>query len=471
MFTPSSTSYSDVFETAPFGRTSSSSSLGLFSGSEYDLAPTHVDGFPDNLPMSSNMFTFSTSAATAATSRSSPFPMLSTPPVAFNGHNQAPGATTSTVSEPEELPYIGSELPSEDCLPPAIALDSHQSLSCHSTSSQQQQHVVVRMHEQREIRVKTEQEQDYLNHPVTMKRKNSCPDLFEAVDFLGTKRRPPTTAHKNRTLGLLDVHSEQGPRHNMPPRVDRVHSSHSSHSSASDSSAYSFSPRSSNSTVIDMHHHYLPMSVNSYTAPLSATSTSTGSDSVFSLFEENGYDLGCFQTTDVPRSTTWDSEMPRYNEVFSMLKGDSSYPSISHSSLTVKKETTSGSGSGSVASASQHHHLHFVNSSDGCVIESLSVQSGGADSHSSCGNNGAAAGEVHNDEPDDVVYVMNEKKYKCSDCDALMSTRFSLKRHKKKHTGERPFACDRPGCNKKFSEKSTLKRHIKIHTKKERKRA
>eukprot|EP00808_Paulinella_micropora_P009631 g32288.t1 len=45
------------------------------------------------------------------------------------------------------------------------------------------------------------------------------------------------------------------------------------------------------------------------------------------------------------------------------------------------------------------------------------------------------------------------------DCGQSFPTRFSLKRHQKRHTGERPFQCDIPGCNRRFAEKSTLDRH------------
>jgi len=63
----------------------------------------------------------------------------------------------------------------------------------------------------------------------------------------------------------------------------------------------------------------------------------------------------------------------------------------------------------------------------------------------------------------DIVLVDGHAKYMCPelDCGALMSTRFSLKRHSKKHSGLRPFICQH--CDKTFAEKSTLKRHEKIH--------
>lgn len=56
--------------------------------------------------------------------------------------------------------------------------------------------------------------------------------------------------------------------------------------------------------------------------------------------------------------------------------------------------------------------------------------------------------------------------YVCNypNCGDSFKTRFSLKRHSKKHSGVKPYVCQHNGCNKRFAEKSTLKRHLRIHT-------
>ena len=57
-----------------------------------------------------------------------------------------------------------------------------------------------------------------------------------------------------------------------------------------------------------------------------------------------------------------------------------------------------------------------------------------------------------------------QPKFLCTNpgCSDGFNTRFSLKRHLKIHSGEKPFPCHQ--CPKSFAEKSTLVRHLRIHT-------
>jgi len=63
-----------------------------------------------------------------------------------------------------------------------------------------------------------------------------------------------------------------------------------------------------------------------------------------------------------------------------------------------------------------------------------------------------------------------DRKYMCNlpTCGDTFPTLFSLKRHMKRHTGEKPFVCDWMengiSCSRRFAEKSTLKRHFRTHT-------
>eukprot|EP00457_Paulinella_chromatophora_P013331 gb/GEZN01013621.1/.p1 GENE.gb/GEZN01013621.1/~~gb/GEZN01013621.1/.p1 ORF type:complete len:211 (+),score=28.55 gb/GEZN01013621.1/:370-1002(+) len=54
-----------------------------------------------------------------------------------------------------------------------------------------------------------------------------------------------------------------------------------------------------------------------------------------------------------------------------------------------------------------------------------------------------------------------KKGFRCETCQQVFATKFSWRRHRKKHTGERPWGC--VYCLRYFGEKSTLKKHLQTH--------
>lgn len=50
----------------------------------------------------------------------------------------------------------------------------------------------------------------------------------------------------------------------------------------------------------------------------------------------------------------------------------------------------------------------------------------------------------------------------CPDCNKLCKSNSELKRHRRMHTGERPFTCEE--CNKRFNYKSSLLEHLRVHS-------
>ena len=57
---------------------------------------------------------------------------------------------------------------------------------------------------------------------------------------------------------------------------------------------------------------------------------------------------------------------------------------------------------------------------------------------------------------------MGDTPYKCNKCTKTFTRKYGLKKHKMVHTGEKPFQCTT--CSKRFKHQFTLKTHIMIHT-------
>ncbi|KAG0761237.1 hypothetical protein G6F57_007989 [Rhizopus arrhizus] len=55
------------------------------------------------------------------------------------------------------------------------------------------------------------------------------------------------------------------------------------------------------------------------------------------------------------------------------------------------------------------------------------------------------------------------KLYVCPQCTKPFTRPSALQTHIYTHTGERPHACDMPGCGRRFTVISNLRRHLRVH--------
>ena len=58
--------------------------------------------------------------------------------------------------------------------------------------------------------------------------------------------------------------------------------------------------------------------------------------------------------------------------------------------------------------------------------------------------------------------IETAKPFACSECGKVLSSKMSLARHLRIHSGEKPFACNQ--CGKAFARSSNLTNHLRIHS-------
>lgn len=63
-----------------------------------------------------------------------------------------------------------------------------------------------------------------------------------------------------------------------------------------------------------------------------------------------------------------------------------------------------------------------------------------------------------------VTQADGEWSYACRECGASYSKRSRLRRHLRRHTGNRPYVCPKPGCGSAFRRRDHMQRHVDGHS-------
>lgn len=61
------------------------------------------------------------------------------------------------------------------------------------------------------------------------------------------------------------------------------------------------------------------------------------------------------------------------------------------------------------------------------------------------------------------LYHTNTTRFKCPECDRVLSSRQNLSEHQNTHSGLKPYICDYEGCSLSFRQGSQLSVHRRIH--------